>query len=182
MINLLPKIQKEELEREGRIKIISILGIVFFSVLLSFNLTLFSFKIISSNKLEIQDIIFQQREKELEIYKIKDMEKEIKKYNLLFSNLVDFYQEQVDVTEILKKITDQIPDNAYLKTIKFKSIDGKDFIAEIFLTGFSPDRETLIKIKENIENEKNFGELNFPVSNWASQYNIDFSLNFKVKK
>lgn len=182
MINLLPKIQKEELEREEKIKIIFILGIVFFSVLLSFNLALFTLKIISSNKLEVQDIVFQQRERELEIYKIKDREKEIKKYNSLFSNLLDFYQNQIDVTEILEKIAEKIPENAYLKTIKFKPLTDKDFIAEIFLTGFSPDRETLIKIKENVENEKSFAELNFPVSNWASQQNIDFSLSFKVKK
>lgn len=182
MINLLPKIQKEELEKEELIKIISILGFVFFSALLAFDLILFAITIISSNKLEIQNILFQQRERELEVYQIKDKEKEIKKYNSLFSNLSNFYQSQVDVTEILKKISDQIPENAYLKTLKFKPLLEKDFIGEIFLTGFSPDRETLIKIKENIENEKSFTQLNFPVSNWALQYNIDFSLSFKIKK
>jgi len=182
MINLLPKIQKEELEKEERIKIISILGIIFFAAILSFNLILLVLKILSSNKLEIQDIIFQQREKELEIYKIKDREKEIKKYNLLFSDILNFYQNQIDVTEILEKITNLIPENANLKSFKFKPLVEKDFIAEIFLTGFSPDRETLIKIKENIENEKSFDQLNFPVSNWASQFNIDFSLSFKIKK
>ncbi len=182
MINLLPKTQLEELEKEKKIKILVILGIVFSLTLLAFNLILFALKIFSSSKLEIQNIIFEQREKELEIYQIKDKEKEIKRYNSLFSNLLNFYQNQINVVEILKKVSNLIPENAYLKSFKFKKIFEKDFIAEIFLTGYSPDRETLIKIKENIEKEKSFGELNFPVSNWASQFNIDFSLSFKVKK
>jgi len=50
MINLLPKIQKEELEKEERIKIISILGIIFFAAILSFNLILLVLKILSYNK------------------------------------------------------------------------------------------------------------------------------------
>jgi Tfp pilus assembly protein PilN len=182
MINLLPKIQFEELEKEKRVKIVLILGIISFSVLLAFSLILFSIKIISENKLEVQNIIFQQRGRELEIEKIKDKEKEIKKYNLLFSNLLDFYQNQKDIVEILEKIASLLPENSYLKSFKFKLLTEKDFIGEVSLTGFSPDRESLIKIKENIENEKSFSDLNFPVSNWASQYNIDFSLSFKVKK
>ncbi|KPJ57509.1 hypothetical protein AMJ49_00005, partial [Parcubacteria bacterium DG_74_2] len=115
MINLLPEIQKEELEKEEKLKIISILGIIFLSSLLSLYLILFSIKVILNGKLETQKIIFNEREKELEVFHIEELEKEIKKYNSIFSKFNYFYQNQISFTDILEKLSKALPEKVYLK-------------------------------------------------------------------
>jgi Tfp pilus assembly protein PilN len=182
MINLLPKIQFEELEREKRMKMVLIFGIVSLASLLALNLILFSVKILSQGKLESQSIIFQEKEKELGMERIKEKEKEIKNYNLLFSNLLDFYQKQRNVVEILEKINSLLPENSYLKSFKFKLSSEKGFFGDVSLTGFSPDRESLVKIKRNFEKEDIFSDVFIPSSSWVPDYNVEFSLSFRIKK
>lgn len=178
MINLLPQIQKEELKREENLKIISILGIVFLSSLLCFFLILFSIKITLSGELESQKLIFEQREKELKEAKIEDLEKEIRKYNLVFSNLNSFYREKVSFAEILEKFSEILPEGIYLKSFSLTPVAEKEI--EILVSGFSPDRFSLIKLKENLEKEKEFFEIEIPTKSWLFPDN--FSLKAKFKK
>lgn len=178
MINLLPKIQKEELEREERLKIISILGIVFLSSFLSFFLILFSIKVNFNWKLEIQRMIFEQRKKELKVSQIEDLEKEIKKYNLLFSKLNSFYQERINFAEILEKFSAILPEGIYLKRFDLNPVAGKEI--ELSITGFSPDRMSLIRLKENLENEKEFFDVEIP--HLSLIFPENFSLKAKFKK
>ena len=182
MINLLPEIQKEELEKEEKLKIISILGIIFLSSLLSLYLILFSIKVILNGKLETQKIIFNEREKELEVFHIEELEKEIKKYNSIFSKFNYFYQNQISFTDILEKLSKALPEKVYLKHLSLKPLTEENERADLLISGFCPDRETLIILKENLEKEREFSEVYFPPSNWLSPIDIDFSLTLKIKK
>jgi hypothetical protein len=53
-------------------------------------------------------------------------------------------------------------------------------LGNIVISGFAADREILFKFKEKIEEEKNFKDIDFPLSNLVSPVNINFSLGFKV--
>lgn len=176
MINLLPPIQKEELKQEETFKLVLILGTVILAFLISLTLILFSIKISLLADLEIQKIYFEQRKKELESPIIQELEEKIKNYNLTLSKLKTFYQEQLNLTSILEKIFQTLPQGTYLTNFNFNPQ-----ISQISLTGFTPSRETLLQFKENLEKTEYFKEIDFPTKNWLQATDIDFSVNFKIE-
>ena len=178
MINLLPSKQKEELGEEEKLKLILILGILIISFLLYFSLILFLIKISIAAELEVQRIYFGEREKELEIAESKEPEEKIEKLNLNLKKLNSFYQNQLNLTEILEKTSQTLPAGIYLTNFNFNLKQGK---GEIFLSGFSPNRETLLLLKKNLEEEPGFSEIYFPPENWLKPTDINFTLTFELK-
>jgi len=177
MINLLPLEQKEELREEEKWKLILILGIIILAVLISFTLILFSIKTVLSGDLQIQKIFLEQKEKELELSKIKELETKIRDYNLTLSNLDSFYEKNLNLTEIFERVSKTLPIGTYLTTFNFSLT-----AFQISLSGFCENRETLLEFKKNLEKEEKFEKVYFPSSNWVSPTNINFSVTFLIKK
>lgn len=175
MINLLPPQQKEELFQEERFKLVLTLGIIILAFLVSLTLILFSIKTSLSADLEIQKMYFEQREKELKSPGIQELEGKIKNYNLTLSKLETFYQGQLDLTSILEKISKTLPEGTYLTNFNFNPQ-----ISQFSLTGFSPNRETLLQFKENLEKTEGLKEIYFPPANWLEPTDINFLVNFKI--
>lgn len=176
MINLLPPQQKEELLEEERLKLVLTLGIIILAFLVSLILILFSIKTSLISDSGIQKIYFEQRKKELENLEIQELEAKIKNYNLTLSKLKTFYQNP-DLTSILEKISETLPQGTYLTTLNFSPQTS-----QISLTGFSPTREILLQFKENLERTEGLKEIYFPPPNWLKPTEIDFSVNFKISR
>jgi len=177
MMNLLPSLQKEELREEENFKVILILGIVILAFLLFLTLILFSIRTVLFGQVESQKILFEQKEKEWQFLPAKDLEKKIQDYNLLLVQLETFYAKELNLTEILEKIYEALPEGTYLNTFTFNLEQS-----QVFLSGFSPTREALLEFKKGLEGQKEFSEIYFPPANWIKPTDIDFSVNFKLKK
>lgn len=177
MINLLPPIQKEELKQEERFKLVLILEIITLAFLISLTLILFSIKTSLLAELEIQKTYFEQREKELKNPQIQELEEKIKNLNLTFSELNSFYQGQTNLTAVLEKISKTFPARTYLTTLNFNPATS-----QISLSGFCPNRETLLEFKKNLEKEEKFEKIYFPPVNWVEPTDINFSVTFNIKK
>lgn len=175
MINLLPPEQKEELLEEEKLKLVLTLGIIILAFLVSLTLILFSIKISFLADLEIQKIYFEQKKKELENPRIQELTEKIKNYNLTISKLETFYQGQPDLTSILGKISQTLPQGIYLTTLNFNPQ-----ISQFSLTGFSPNREILLRFKENLEKTEGLKEIYFSPASWIPAADINFSVNFKI--
>ena len=185
MINLLPAQYKEELKQEEGWKLVLILEILVLIFLICLTLILFSVKIFISGQLEAQKILLFQEEKKFEESQIKNMEEKITISNQTLLELNSFYQSQTNLTEILEKISEILPINVYLTTLNFNPLtatENEKHAAQISLSGFSPTREILLEFKKNLEKEQTFEEIYFPPSNWVKPTDIDFSVNFKIKK
>lgn len=177
MINLLPAEEKKLLAQEERSKIVIILGVLVLSILISLALILFSLKILISSDLESQKIIFEQKEKELSNQRVKEIEKDVKNYNSNFFRIQSFYLGQISLVEALKEIAKTIPAGAYLTNLNFNSLDAK-----FSLSGKAGSREILLLLKNNLEKEEIFSDINFPSANWVEPLDINFNLSFKLKK
>ena len=177
MINLLPQKAKREIVLEERFKIIFILSITFFAFLTSLFLVLFSVYTSVSTELKIQKINFDDLEKKIKNSQIEEMEKNIEKHNLIIKNLASFYKEDIDLVSILEKISKTLPSGIYLDSLNFNRSS-----LEFSLTGFSPDRDTLVHFKENLEKESDLGKVFFPSSNWSIPKDIEFNVNLKIVK
>lgn len=176
MINLLPIQQKEELLQEEKFKLVLILGIVILVSIISLILILFSIKTSIASEVEIQKIYLDQREKELKSAQIQELEGKIKDLNLALSNLTSFYQSEIDLTEILEKISKTLPKDTYLTSLNF-NLSTRQFS----LSGFCPNRETLLEFKGNLERQEIFSQINFPPTNWVTPTDINFNVTFKLK-
>jgi len=174
MINLLPSQQKEELLEEKRLKLALILGIVILSFFVCLFLFLFAIKISISSKLQIQKITIDQKEKDLKTLQNQKLEEEIKNYNNVLSQLESFYKEKIDLTDILEKISAVLPEETYLKSLSFNSLNS-----QISLAGFFPNREKLLEFQENLNKTGYFEDINIPASSWVEPANtsIIFKLN-----
>jgi len=51
----------------------------------------------------------------------------------------------------------------------------------IHLSGFSPDRNSLVTFKSNLEKETAFKNIVFPPENWLEAKNISFSINLEYE-
>ena len=186
MINLLPPQQKEELLEEEKYNLVLTLGILFLIFLISLTLILFSIKISISGQLEAQKILLSQGEERFKGTQIQNLEEKINISNQTFSKLNLFYQNQLNLTETLEKISETLPPGTYLTNLNFSLLTvpagGKapQYVAQISVSGFSPTREILLEFKENLDKEGAFGEIYFPPSNWVKPADIDFSVNFKI--
>jgi len=181
MINLLPQEEKEVLIQEENWKLILILGIIFLTFLISLALILFSIQIYISGQIEAQKILFTQKMGESS--QVQDFQEKIKLTNLSFSKLDSFYQGAFNGSEALEKTSKALPPGSFLTNFTLSTItEGREYPAQISLSGFSPNRETLLEFKKNLESQELFKEIYFPPSNWVEPINIDFSVSFKIIK
>lgn len=171
MINLLPKKQKDELEQEQMFRVIMILGIVMVAGLICLALMLLVVKFLFEEKLDVKKISVEDKKKMIQIMKVEDEEKSISYYNANFTKLVAIYKNQINVSSMFQDLISSLPNGIYLKNL---SLTGN----KAAVSGYCPDRASLVAFKENLEKNPGFQKLDFPANDWVEQKNINFSLNF----
>ena len=159
-----------------------ILGTLLLFFLISLLLILFSIKIFVTGEVEAQKILFAEREKEFKNTQMQNLQNNLTAFNKKLSQLDSFYQNQSNSSEILEEISKTLPPEVYLNNLSIVPQGGKEGGFVCNLSGFSPDRQTLLDLKESLEKEKNFQEVYFPSSNWVKPADINFTISFKVKQ
>jgi len=183
MINLLPSENQKEIIQEENWKMIMILGTLILIFFISFSLILFSVKVFISDKVEAQKISFEKEEKNLQSPEKKSLEKELSSFNKTISQLDSFYKNEFQITESLAKISTVFPSGTYLNNLSINLQTDKDGIkqASCNLSGFSSSRESLLKLKENLEKEESFEEIYFPPADWMKATSVNFTASFQFK-
>jgi len=176
MINLLPPIEKEELKKHETLKIVLILGIIFSVFIFYIFLVLFTLKIYISGEAQAQKIILDLEEKKSETQQTQEFQDKIKNFNQKIITVDGFYKKQVSLTSVFEKFSAIFPKGAYLTKFNWKE---DIFQVEIF--GFVPQRENLFDIKNKLEEDDFFENVNFPPSNWVKSKDINFHAILKIK-
>lgn len=173
MINLLPPEDKKEILAKKKLKLVLIfeLGLLFF--LVSIVLIAFSISIYLGGEISLERINIFQKEKDIDLVKIADFQKEIRALNQKTEDVDAFYRQQIYLAGILEKISGKLPAGSYLNSFSFSKTSRT-----VNLSGFIPTRDDLLLFKRSIESDGSFTNVNFPPSNWVS--NIEFSLSFKL--
>lgn len=179
MINLLPQQQKEEIKKEKNLRLVLILGVLILVSLVCLYLILLTITIFVSTGAEVQKILYQERETELKTPHVQDLQKNLNTINKTLTQLDSFYQDQVNSTEVLERISSTLPAGVFLTNLSLNFQSEKGICN---LAGFSPTRDLLLELKANLETEKDFDEVYFPPTNWVQPNDINFTLNFKVMK
>lgn len=180
MINLIPPAQKQKLFWEKIEKTVFIIWFLVFFFIFCLFLVLLSIRIYINSQFYGEKALVLQSKEEFNLTKVKDFEKKINSINSQIIKIDNFYNKKVYFSEILEDISLVLPEEIYLKEISLISDFDKNI--KVSLQGFSPSREFLFDFRETLEEKKDFINVSFPPSNWIDKYNIDFSVNFEVKK
>ena len=183
MINLLPSHQVERLKDQGRLKLISILGILVLSFCLSLYLAFLFVKGLTIEDIEEQKIMVEEERKIISLN--RDLEKEIASSNNLFSDLASFYEQEISKTEVFEKINNTLPTGAYIIRASISSASTKaqteGKVHKIALTGYCPTREILRSFQEKLVNEDSFSNVYFSPISWVKPIDPIFSVTFNLK-
>ena len=181
MINLLPPEEKKKLLLEKKRKIVTIFWLLAVFFILCLILFLFLAKIYLQSEIKSKKAVLAVVDKGIEQTKIKNIRQRVKSANLNFKRLGSFYRQKIYFSDILKNISEVIPQNIFLTSIsiKFSANKKKEPVAEISLSGFSPTREILFDFKENLQNSGYFKDVYFSPSNWIKATNINFFITLK---
>lgn len=171
MINLLPQKEKYSLAQAKKVKQILVLSFMAIALLFMQELILFAIKINLEGRVLLQEALLQVAQSELEGSEEKRLEEEITFFLDAASQIDNFYQARVQLTPVLEKLNGICPPAIQLEGISYNESSGA-----ISITGFSPERGTLLILKDRIEDE--FIEVEFPSSNWVKAEDIKFSVSF----
>lgn len=177
MINILPPKEKEILRNEENKKIILIIGILVSLLLICLIFILASIEIFISGRVEAERIINEREEEESEISEIRHFSEKIDSVNKTFSDLSSFYKNQIKAIGLFSEISETIPEGIYITLFSYQ----KD-TSRISISGFSTDREGLLRFQKNLEQKDKFKDIYFPPSTWIKSENINFNLFFNIKK
>jgi len=179
MINLLPPKQKQALAQETKFRLTLILGTLFVYFLTCISLMFVLVKTYGLWNLQEQEILVEEKEKLISLN--QDLEKEIKEANGFLSGLNSFYDKSLGLTEIVQNVYQTIPDGIYLASLDFAAPKtGSKDKPKIAISGFCPDRETLLTFQENLKKQPQFSEVEFSPKSWVEPVNVEFSVNFKI--
>jgi len=175
MINLLPQSCQNKLRKEEISKIAAILGIVGVAALLVFILMLALVRSYYYAQLKSAQIVFAEKEREMEIFNVKETEALIVRDSGSISKVSDFFANQIKITGIFLQTAAALPQGVFLSGFSYSS--GK-----VELNGFAPDRNSLVVFKNNLEACPDFADVVFPSENWLAAQDIDFKVNFNYAK
>jgi len=172
-LNLIPPYQREEIAQNEQIKSIvrweaEITGIiiVFFAMLISLNYVLRLNLMVASSSVGVSN-----RE---QYAKIEGYDAEIKDVNALLASDDKIQQGQFYWTKILVKLS-----NAYVKGVSIDQLATKNYT--LYLVGMADNRDNLLKLKSNFENDGCFSSIDLPLSDLVSKENINFQMDLNIK-
>lgn len=178
MINLLPREEKEEIQKEKTFRILLHLLLAIFLSTLLFVFLIFGTNLVLREKTKNLAVLIEEQEKRMgkEVgTEIKDILNEIQLQNKRLTQILKIEKEKKKFSSVLEKIFEILPPR-----IKFESLSlnfKKEKKIEVFLSGFSEEREDLILFKERLE--EHFSEVSFPPQIWFEEKNINFTVSFK---
>jgi len=186
MINLLPTIYKEELEREERIHLVFILTALIILFLTSLSLLLFATRIYLAGQIQAEEVILEAQREGFQ--KHKSVKEQIQSTNLNISNISVFYEQKTGVSEVLSRISLALPPGFYLTSFRYigpgtvfqEQNQADKGMAQISVNGFAPTRDALLLFRDTLERDALFIRVILPQSNLETRENINFSFSAKL--
>lgn len=174
-LNLLPDSKKEAIKRKKRIR-----NIIKQELLFLFPVVIFIVILISINfimRMEISSMgnayaVLNSQNKSQDLQKYETVFNGI---NSVTANINNLQGKHLYWSKVLDVLSGIVPDGVYLSNISTKNL-------QIFLVGRAKERESLIQFQEMISKSDCFENVNVPLSNFVSKTDIDFQMDFYVKK
>lgn len=179
MKNLLLQQDKKTIKREYKLRIMIVIFVfIFFSTLIAVILLVPSYtvSIYKSKTVKIY----------AEIIKRKIEKRKQEEFGLILNQtqnkieLLNARENQNILAEIFKNILKEKSNSIKIDKLSYKKEDKDDFY-NITIFGEASNREELLGFKLNLKKEEDFSDVVLPISNLASDKDIDFSITILGK-
>lgn len=171
-LNLIPSREKDKLRQEKRLRMLARWALGLSVLLAIFILTLVSVDYILSIN---ASLILEGRENGAEYKKTEEFQSEVKKMNATVSEAERMQKGQFYWTHLGEMMNRSVSDGVMLTSLVTKNY-------AVFLVGKAKTRVELMKLKEALDKEECVSKLNFPLSNLISKENVEFHIDFEIKK
>lgn len=170
MINFLPPEEKKGLLVEETKRLTMVLGLVILISLFCLIMILAFLKIYLLILVDFQESVLELTKTKAESSEFQIVKGKIENSNQKLSRINDFYERAFNSVELLEKLTQTIPEGIYLTDFSYAKASS-----QIILAGFSPSRDLLIQLKNNLEGKFGEKKVSFPPSGWNEPVDINFA-------
>jgi len=178
MLNILPKEQKNVLKKEYQLRRIVVwLGLVFVSLAVSLVLILPSYLVYRIKARDVRTELERSRKLLEADFQSGDVAGETTRAIKNTEELKPF-TAKTSVYSLLK-IFESKPNTVRISEISFLS-QGVE-ASKLLVRGIAADRESLTSFARALESRPEFGSIDLPVSNFAKERSIDFSMTITIK-
>lgn len=105
---------------------------------------------------------------------IKNEIEDLQSLKELLPKIISFEKEKKDFLNQLLEIKNCLVEGIEIENF---SIDLK----KVSISGKARERNQLLKLKENLEKNKNFSKISFSSQSWLKEKEVPFSVNFEIK-
>ena len=173
MFNLLPKQEKEAIRREYRTRLVIVILWFSFATLVIASVLLVPSILLSSQKEKVAEQRFETLSKSVEKDNTVNLDAVLRKAQSHLS-LLSHEAPKVLLHELLVNIVSTKTDSVSLARFSFaKASEGKRY-ADI--NGIAKDRATLLSFVKALERSGLFEKVEVPISNFAEDTDIEFSI------
>lgn len=174
-INLIPQYRKDQIARAQHLKLIikSEIGI---SLLLAI-LLIFIWGLNKTLDLDLNAVIASQNlENNQDKYvEIKEYQDNFSKVNINTALISKLRKDQLYWSRLFEKLSNNLTPG-----IEITDLGTNNY--SVSMVGISDTRDSLIAFRDKLAKEDCFTDVNLPLSNLASQENIDFQIDLKIKE
>lgn len=173
-LNIIPSGRKEEIERASHARFTFIWGGEILAILVLCVAVLFSMQYILKLQLAAAEQE-AQRGSDTHYKKVREYDELVGTINAETSEIEKIQKSQLYWTKLFQILHEKVPPE-----IELHGLSTKNY--QVSLSGRSATRMELVAFKENLEKNSCMEEVNLPFSNLVSKENLNFQINFKIKK
>jgi Tfp pilus assembly protein PilN len=174
-IDLLPEERKKEIRNKNIFVLLLKQEFLFTFSVIFFIVFLMSLNFILKFQRESMVAVYSDEETLKRNEELKKYEEKFKEINKKVSSISDIYNKHLFWSGIFYKLSESVPIGVTLNNLT--TTDYK-----ISIVGIASKRDDFLKFEENMGKSDCFTDVNAPLSNLVVKEDVDFQIDFKIKK
>jgi Tfp pilus assembly protein PilN len=174
-IDLLPEERKNEIKKKKFFILVIKQEILFTFSLIFFIIFLMSLNFIIKYERDSMVSVYSDEQTINKGDELKKYEEKFKEINKKVASVSDIYSKHLFWSSIFYKLSESVPDGITISHLATNNY-------QISIVGNAKKRDDFLKFEENMAKAECFTDMNAPLSNLVVKENVDFQIDFTIKK
>ena len=176
-LNLLPPEEREELRLESLNQVFIYYFVRILTLIIVFEILLLSILSYLAIQARALDRVIEQTQKSQGFVRVEELEKEIISANKMMQQFYSLRQNSISFSSLLEDLAE-----ISSSEIQFISLNYDGRTQRLALDGYTLSRESFLSLREAIESDSRFEEVESPISNLVRSTDNNFRISFKIKQ